>query len=203
MPNSEQTRFERAYEGVPPWEIGSPQPAMIDLADSVQGSILDLGCGTGENALFFAARHHDVVGVDIVPHAIDLAREKAKNLAQPPKFLVHDGLRVDELAVRFDNVIDSGFFHVLSDEDRIRYRESVAAALKPRGHLHLICFRQDEPGTHGPRRVSEFELREIFVRAWTVLSIRESRYRVRTDLPEVTFSAGGAKAWLVHAQRAS
>jgi cyclopropane fatty-acyl-phospholipid synthase-like methyltransferase len=203
MSNFDPNRFQKAYEGIPPWEIGAPQPAIVELADTIKGSILDLGCGTGENALFFAARQHEVVGVDVVPEAIRQSQEKAKHLARPPKFLVHDGLRVDELAIQFDNAIDSGFFHVLNDEDRKRYAESVAAALKPSGQLYLICFHQDEPGAHGPRRVSEKELRETFARGWTVLSIRESRYRVRTDLPDVTFSPGGAKAWLFHAQRSS
>ena len=54
----DRTTFESIYAGQPRWEIGRPQKAFIDVADQISGSILDSGCGTGENALFFANRGH-------------------------------------------------------------------------------------------------------------------------------------------------
>ena len=48
--------FENFDDGKVPWDIGKPQEPFIDLADRIFGSILDAGCGTGEHALFFAAR---------------------------------------------------------------------------------------------------------------------------------------------------
>jgi hypothetical protein len=45
--------FESAYTGQAPWDIGKPQKAFIAVADRITGSILDAGCGTGDNALFF------------------------------------------------------------------------------------------------------------------------------------------------------
>lgn len=196
------SRFEKLYDGIPAWEIGLPQPVLMEAAADITGSILDLGCGTGENANWFAARGHAVVGVDFVPAAIRQAREKSAGLPNAPQFLVHDGLAVHELGQQFDNVIDSGFFHVLSDEDRVRYEASVARVLKPGGRFFLICFRDDEPGTHGPRRVSEKELRDTFGRGWTILSIRKVQYKLRTDVPDSTYSPGGAKAWFLIARRA-
>src|SRR5947208_13427242 len=62
--NNDLTRdresFRRSYAGGPPWDIGKPQRAFRAAADKVVGSILDAGCGTGEHALFFAARGHAV-----------------------------------------------------------------------------------------------------------------------------------------------
>ena len=46
--------FEAAYADKAPWDIGGPQPAFVERAGQVAGSVLDVGCGTGENALFFA-----------------------------------------------------------------------------------------------------------------------------------------------------
>ncbi|HEY5169610.1 MAG TPA: methyltransferase domain-containing protein, partial [Thermoleophilia bacterium] len=62
------SRFEDAYKGTPPWDIGRAQPAFERAADAglVRGPVLDAGCGTGENALFFAARGFDVIGVDAI-----------------------------------------------------------------------------------------------------------------------------------------
>jgi SAM-dependent methyltransferase len=69
-------------------------------------------------------------------------------------FLVMDALALKDLPEVFDSVIDSGLFHVYSDEDRQRYVEGLVTVLKPGGRLFLLCFSDEEPGTQGPRRVS-------------------------------------------------
>ena len=62
----DRNTFENAYAGQAPWDIGSPQKAFLDVADQIAGSVLDAGCGTGENALFFASRGHKVTGIDFL-----------------------------------------------------------------------------------------------------------------------------------------
>jgi hypothetical protein len=52
----DRTTFEALYAGQAPWDIGKPQKLFIDMADRINGSILDAGCGTGDTALFFAGR---------------------------------------------------------------------------------------------------------------------------------------------------
>jgi hypothetical protein len=59
-PLHDRNTFETAYAGQAPWDIGRPQKAFLDVADRITGSALDAGCGTGENALFFAARGNRV-----------------------------------------------------------------------------------------------------------------------------------------------
>ena len=68
--------FESAYEGTPPWDIGRPQPEFVRLeaGGEIRGSVLDVGCGTGENALHMAAKGHDVWGIDGAPTAISTIR---------------------------------------------------------------------------------------------------------------------------------
>ena len=48
--------FQSLYAGQPPWDIGKPQKAFVEIADKISGSVLDAGCGTGDNALYFAER---------------------------------------------------------------------------------------------------------------------------------------------------
>jgi cyclopropane fatty-acyl-phospholipid synthase-like methyltransferase len=55
---------------------------------------------------------------------------------------------------RFDNVIDSGHFHVFNEDDRRRYVQGLAAAMKPGGRLFVLCFSDEEPGTRGPTLVN-------------------------------------------------
>jgi SAM-dependent methyltransferase len=123
--------FETAYAGKAPWDIGKPQPVFVDAADSVIGSILDAGCGTGENALFFARRGHKVTGIDYLKELIERAKKKAAERGIAAKFLVLDALHLDSLPEQFDSVIDCGLFHVFSDEDRQRYVAGLATVAEP------------------------------------------------------------------------
>ena len=92
-------------------------------------------------------------------------------------------------------MIDSGLFHVFSDADRKKYVDGLATVLKPGGRVFLMCFSDEEPGTQGPRRISQQELHDAFAREWTIESIRAVRVEVRPDLKDFTFSQGGPKAW--------
>jgi hypothetical protein len=58
-----------AYRCTPPWDIGRPQKEVAGLVrrGEISGSVLDIGCGTGEHALFFAEEGHEVCGIDSAP----------------------------------------------------------------------------------------------------------------------------------------
>jgi cyclopropane fatty-acyl-phospholipid synthase-like methyltransferase len=193
--------FENIYAGQPPWDIGRPQKALIDVADRITGSVLDAGCGTGENALYFAERGCKVTGIDFLEEPIRRAGRKATERGLSATFLVKDALTLKDWSERFDTVIDSGLFHVFNDEDRRRYVEGLATVLKPGRRLYLLCFCDEEPGTQGPRRASKKELHDSFAGGWVVESVEPSRYEVRPDLKDFTFSKGGPKAWFVVVQR--
>jgi 2-polyprenyl-3-methyl-5-hydroxy-6-metoxy-1,4-benzoquinol methylase len=96
-----------------PWDIGTPQPAFVRLADEghLTGRLLDAGCGTGENALLAASRGADVTGIDVAPTAIARARAKASERGLTARFEVADALDLGRLSLTVDTVIDSGVFH--------------------------------------------------------------------------------------------
>jgi hypothetical protein len=98
-------------------------------------------------------------------------------------------------------VIDSGLLHVFNDEDRRRYVEGLATVFKLGGRLLLLCFSNEEPGTQGPRRVSRSELYDAFAEGWSIESVEPSRYEVRPDLKDLSFSEGGPRAWFVVLRR--
>src|SRR6516225_8449283 len=198
----DRSTFESAYTGQAPWDIGRLQQVFLDVADRITGSVLDAGCGTGENALFFAGRGHKVTGIDFLEEPIRRARRKATERGLTATFLVMDALALKDLPEVFDSVIDSGLFHVFSDEDRRRYVEGLATALKPGGRLFLLSFSDEEPGAQGPQRVSKKELHGAFAHGWVIESIEPSRYEVRPDLKDLNFSEGGPRAWLAVIRRA-
>jgi SAM-dependent methyltransferase len=133
--------FESAYRnGVPPWDIGRPQPAIVRLAEQglIAGDVIDLGCGTGENALYLASRGLTVVGVDAAPTAIARAEEKARLRGIEAAFLVADALALEALERSFDMGIDCGLFHTFSDADRVRFERSLQRILRAGGRYVLL-----------------------------------------------------------------
>jgi cyclopropane fatty-acyl-phospholipid synthase-like methyltransferase len=88
-----------------------------------------------------------------------------------------DALTLTDLDRQFDAAIDSGPFHVFLDEDRARYVAGLAHLTGPGGRLFVLCFSDEEPGTQGPRRVSERELRGAFADGWIIEEIRPERSR--------------------------
>jgi cyclopropane fatty-acyl-phospholipid synthase-like methyltransferase len=197
----DRTTFENAYAGRAPWDIGKPQAPFIAVADRVTSPVLDAGCGTGDAALFFAARGHRVTGIDFVDEPIRRARVKAAERGLTVEFLVKDALTLGDWGERFASVIDSGLFHVFSDDDRQRYVEGLAVALEPGGRLFLMCFSDEEPGTEGPRRVSPQELYDAFADGWEVESVQPARVEVNPEFTDVMFSEGGPKAWFAIVRR--
>jgi SAM-dependent methyltransferase len=188
--------WDSSYQGDrPPWDLGRPQPVFVELADSgvITSPVLDSGCGTGEHALLFAERGHEVMGVDISPRAIEQAKEKAATRDVEVTFLVGDVLELPELGRRFASVIDCGVFHVFDDEDRVRYVGSLAAAIGAGGDLHLLCMSEQTPGDSGPRRVTQAELFAAFQDGWEVDDIRPARIEVSGD-----WWFESPHAWLAH-----
>lgn len=186
-------RFQESYlEGSPPWDIGRAQPEFVRLVETgrIAGRVIELGCGTGENALYFATAGLDVVGVDGAPEAIRRARAKAEERGVPIAFDVADVLDLGERLGTFDTATDSGVFHVFGDEDRPRYERSVRSVLRPEGRLYLMCFSERQPGDWGPRRITQQELRATFAAGWRVESIDVAHFVTNLD------DALRVEAWL-------
>ena len=189
-PDSRSSRFDSAYEGRPPWDIGRPQPEVLRLADDgeFRGEVLDLGCGTGEHALELARRGLSVLGIDGSANAVRRARTKAAERGLAVEFRISDALHLDRLGRRFDSILDCGLFHVFDDAERSEYVRSLEGALRSGGRYFLLCFSDSESAGIGPRRVSEAEIRGSFQTGWTIDVLRPCQFE--TNLPGFT-----ARAW--------
>jgi SAM-dependent methyltransferase len=197
----DHARFEKAYAGKAPWDIGKPQAPFVAVADRVKSPVLDAGCGTGDTALFLAARGHQVTGFDFLEEPIRRARAKASERGLSVEFLVKDAMTLRAWDKRFATVVDSGLFHVFSDDDRKCYVEGLTHVIEPGGLLFLLCFSDEEPGTEGPRRVSRQELNHAFAGGWEVESIEPARGEINPGFTEFTFAEGGPKVWFATIRR--
>ena len=199
----DQSRFHDMYTAPAPapWDIGRPQAAIAGAAELVKSPILDSGCGTGDTALFFAAKGLDVTGVDFLEEPLRRAQQKAKERKLSVQFLQKDALSLDQWERRFNTIIDSGLFHVFSDENRARYVAGLAHVLNKNGVLLLLCFSDAEPPGNGPRRISQRELQTAFSNGWKIESIQPTRFEINPQSAELGFSPGGPKAWFATIRR--
>ena len=189
--------FDALYAGTPPWDIGRPQSAFLELAEAgaIRGRVLDVGCGTGEHALMASALGLEATGVDAAPTAVAIAIAKARERGLSARFLVWDALELASLAELFDTVLDSGLFHVFDDDQRLGFVEGLRTVMRAGGRYHLLCFSDRQPGIWGPRRVTQEEIRSSFADGWQVDSIEVARFDINID-------PNGALAWRATITRA-
>lgn len=184
-------RFLSSYDGAPPpWDIGRPQTDLVRALDEIalSGSVLDLGCGTGENALELARRGLDVWGLDSTPQALRAAEKKRDERGLTATFVLGDALDLAPLARTFDAVLDCGLFHVIDEDERRRYVGELPRVLRRGGRLLMMGFATNTRG-RGPRGYSTEELRAYFAEGFREIWIREVAF-------EDTLSPDGQPAWL-------
>ncbi len=192
--------FDDAYRGTPPWDIGRRQlvVARLERAGEIGDSVLDIGCGTGDNAIYLARHGHDVLGIDSAPLAIERAQEKsrASRWRTKPQFAVHDALHLAAIGRSFGTVIDCGLFHSLSDEERRPLVAGLQAVLEVDGHYFMLCFSEHEPGDWGPRRIHGSEITDTFREedGFEVEAIDETSFETRNG-------RRGARAYLASIKR--
>ena len=159
------------YAYRPPWDVGSPQPAIVRLADDglMEGAVLDAGCGTGENALFLAERGHEVTGVDLSPVGILKARLKAVERRLSVRFISGDVIEHLSLSVTYDTVVDCGLLHILQPAERARYLDGLRKTLRPGGRFHIMGL-SDKAIIDGPTHFARRDIEALFS-SWQIEGI--------------------------------
>ncbi len=185
------------HDGPAPWDIGRPQPAIVRVASEggFAGTVLDAGCGTGENALHVASLGLSVLGVDVAETALAMAREKADSRGIDVEFAVADAFQLNRLGRSFQTVMDCGLFHTFNADERSRYVASLASVTERGGTLYVLCFSDEGPDI-GPHPIRQEDLRTAFnpSAGWNVAAIEADRVQTR-------FHDDGASAWFATIKR--
>lgn len=141
-----------------------------------------------------AANGFDVMGIDPAKTAISDAKAKVIKQNIKVNFLVGNILQLDQFFKEgeFDVVIDSGLFHVMTDEKRPIFARQVYRVLKTEGKYFMLCFSDKEPEGCGPRRISKAEIEGTFKPFFKIIYIKDAAF-------ESLFESGSRRACLLSA----
>lgn len=172
-----------------PWDSGEPEPHLVEAVERglvAPGRTLEVGCGTGTNALWLASRGFEVLGIDIAPRAIAAANAKAEAAGARVQFRVLDFLTAEVEQAPFEFVFDRGVFHVFDEaETRAHFARQVGRMLATGGHWLSIAGSTEGPARdHGPPRRSARDLVEAVEPVLEIIELRTA-----------AFDGGLAKAW--------
>ena len=163
--------------GDAPWDTGEPDNHLVEFVRSgavAPGRALDVGCGTGTDALWLAGWGFTVLGVDVASVAIEKARAKAAAAKLDCRFETLDFLNDSVSGGPFDFVFDRGCFHVFDKrEERERFAARVASVLAPEGRwLSLIGSTEGGERDSGPPRRSARDVIGAIEPALEILELR-------------------------------
>jgi SAM-dependent methyltransferase len=181
-----------------PWDSGLVSrelDSMLREAAIPPGRAFELGCGTGINAVHLATLGFDVVAADCSQVAINRARQRAAAAGVKITFVVADLCRVAELrsalaaagihwpdrSVTF--LFDRGCYHCARKSCWEGYRDTVRWLAAPGARLLMLCGNANEPGTQGPPRVTESEIRQDWSELCEIDRLREFRFEDRGGVP--------------------
>ena len=173
-----------------PWNLEDPPQLLVDLVESKQilpCEAVDLGCGAGNYAVWFASKGFQMTGIDFSPKAIEMAQELSRKKGVTCRFIAEDLMgNLGRLHRSFDFAYDWEVLHHVFPEDREQYVLNVEKLLKPGGAYLSVCFSEEDPSFGGVGKVrktplgtelyfsSEEELRELFTPHFQVNELRTS-----------------------------
>ena len=179
---------ESYVAGDPPWDTGEPENHLVEFIRSGAvgpGRTLDVGCGTGTDALWLAEQGFKVLGIDVSSLAIEKARSKAAGKNPDCRFEQLDFLNDKVGGGPFDFIFDRGCFHVFDTADeRARFAERIALLLAPDGRwLSLIGSTEGPERDWGPPRRSARDVIGAIEPALEILDLRSVELRANLPSP--------------------
>jgi SAM-dependent methyltransferase len=185
LPHGEQgvrliERWDRRYRGNqrPGWDTGLTAE---DLQHAVeQGHIkpcrvIDLGCGSGTNAVYLAGKEFDVTAVDVAPTALAIAQAKAEEAGVQVRWLLADVLNLPDLGT-FDLIFDRGCYHNVRYVDAARFVESMRQLMHPGSRALIVSCNRD-----GPPGVREQTMRDDFAEGFEFVWLKPSEIQTGAD----------------------
>jgi SAM-dependent methyltransferase len=162
--------------GFMPWEQDEP---ISDIADLVEGPnalppgrALDIGCGTGRNAVYCARRGWQVTGIDDVPLALQRARHHIDAAGQDVRLIRGDIAGTTDLGRGYSLLLDVGCLHGLNNAQLTRAVTNISQAAVPGGTLLMFAIAPGAPKP-APGGIDPDDLPNLFP-GWKVVASRRA-----------------------------
>lgn len=166
-------------EGTPPWESAAPSGELVRVLD--EGlvrpcSTLEIGCGTGADAVALAQRGFEMTAVDASPTAIERARTRSEMAGATLRIVLDDVFHFAKSPDTYEFVYDAGFYHFMRRVDLTRYLDILWRVTGP-GSLFLVLAGSDqETASGGPPQVAEEQIRNELGRLFDFVHLRTFRF---------------------------
>ena len=184
-----EDRFNEHYkEGSAPWDIGKPDFNLIQAVTTTPIApckTLEIGCGTGDNAIWLSHQNFTVVGVDSADIAIEKARKKAAQTNVTCTFAVRSFLKSHVKGSPFGFAFDRGCFHTLdAASERQAFAKQVNRHLGENGlWLSLIGNADDENLNEGPPKRTARDIVGAVEPYFEILSLVSSQFETHLPAP--------------------
>ena len=185
----EENRFIRRYrEGDIPWYTGRADYNLINCIDEhpiSKRKTLELGCGTGDNAIWLSQKGFEVSAFDLSEIAIDKAKLKAGEIGVNVNFFVADFLKDNIKGAPFEFVFDRGVFHSFDEEnEQDQFARNVAGNLKDDGlWLSLIGSADETREGQGPPRRSAYKVVKAVEPYFKIISLKAGKFDSLDEIP--------------------
>lgn len=192
-------RWDRAYRGgqVPGWDVGRPDSILREVVQAkiiTPGRTVELGCGTGTNAVYLAQQGFEVSAIDIAPTALALAEKKAAAAGVKVRWLLADVLSPPRLEPA-DFIFDRGCYHGVRQSNAAGYVAALARLSRPGTRVLILAGNANELRSGGPPRVAEEQLRKDFSADFEFEWLKTTRFDTRQA------DRAGALAWALLLRR--
>ena len=151
-------------QGTPSWETGAPAGELVRVVEKGivrPGTVLELGCGTGADAVYLARRGFEVTAVDISPMAVERARVRAEREDALLRFVLADVLEFGPTAGQFDLVYDAGFYRFIRQHALEKFLDMLWRVTRP-GSLYLsLADAAGETADWAPPEISEEDIKTV------------------------------------------
>jgi ubiquinone/menaquinone biosynthesis C-methylase UbiE len=172
---------DRYHNGNTPWDIGRPSTELQQVLGefAIQPCrMLEVGCGTGTNAVYLARQGFEVHAFDLASLAIERARQRADEAGVKINFMVADALALPETGAPFDFIFDRGTYHVLRIDRLAAYLRVLRRVSAPGGYYLTLAGNANEPSPagEGPPRVTAQEMVSELSTHFDLVQLREFRF---------------------------
>ena len=182
------------------WDTGHASTELKRLVETGQirpCRTVEIGCGTGSDAIYLASRGFDVTAIDIAPTALNIAERKAEQAGVQVNWLLADVLNPPQFEA-FDFAYDRGCYHEVRQHAPQAYVAAVRRLTHDRSKILILAGNANNDTYwrfEGPPRVREQDIRSDFTDGFRLLQLREVRFDPARGQKQ------GALAWSILLQR--